>query len=49
MDKKGRITIPGYMRRALGVPENAENTPLLIEAYPGLEECETLFIKKEVN
>jgi len=46
MDRKGRITIPAYMRRALGVPEDAENYPLLIEAYPSLEECKALFLKR---
>ena len=46
MDRKGRITIPAYMRKALGVPNDAENYPLIIEAYPSLEECKALFLKK---
>ena len=45
MDKKGRITIPEYLRIAFGLPED-EDYPLIIEAYPSLEECKTLFIKK---
>lgn len=47
MDDRGRITIPGYMREALGVEiEKGSNAPVLIEAYPSLEDCKTLFIKK---
>jgi bifunctional DNA-binding transcriptional regulator/antitoxin component of YhaV-PrlF toxin-antitoxin module len=46
MDEKGRITIPDYMRKAFGLPEG-ENYPLIIEAYPSLNDCKTLFIKRE--
>ena len=46
MDKKGRITIPEYMREAFGLPLN-EEYPLIIEAYPELKGCKTLFLKKE--
>lgn len=45
IDKRGRITIPDYMRKALGVQEDADS-PLLLEAYPSLEECKAIFIKK---
>ena len=46
MDRKGRITIPQYMREKFGLPEG-EEYPLVIEAYPSLEDCKTLFIKKD--
>lgn len=46
MDGRGRITIPDYMREALGIPEDTRNFPLIIEAYPSLTECKTLFIKR---
>ena len=49
MDKKGRVTIPQYLREAFGLPDEVENIPLVIEAYPSLKECKTLFIKKGYN
>ena len=45
MDDRGRITIPDYMRKALGLPDEGE-FPLVIEASPSLEKCTTIFIKK---
>jgi len=48
MDEKGRVTIPDYMRDAFGLPKG-EDFPLIIEAYPSLEDCKTLFLKKGFN
>ena len=43
IDEKGRVVIPKYLRKAIGV-----NGPAYIEveAYPSLENCKTLIIKK---
>ena len=46
MDRKGRLTIPDYMRRAFGLVPG-EDAFLTIEAFPSLEECKTIFIKRE--
>ena len=46
MDRKGRLTIPDYMREAFGLTKG-EDAFLTIEAYPNLEECKTIFIKRE--
>lgn len=43
---RGRITIPLYMREALGIPRDAENFPLLVEAEPSLENCKGLTVRK---
>ncbi len=41
-DSRGRITIPEYMRKALGMSDE----PLLIEVYPDLENTKSLIIRK---
>ena len=46
MDDRGRITIPEYLRDALGIPKEPNNFPLIVEAYPNLKNCKTLFVKK---
>jgi len=44
MDERGRIVVPEYMRKALGL-----ETPcyVVVERYPAEGECKTLFIKKD--
>ena len=50
VDKRGRITIPPYLWEALGIKrEETENAPVVVEAYPNLENCTCLFIKKEIR
>ncbi len=43
MDDRGRVVIPEYLREAIGleVPGWVD-----VEAYPTLEQCKALFIKK---
>jgi len=43
VDAKGRIVIPLYMRKLIGVEKEGW---VEIEAYPNLEQCKALFIKK---
>jgi len=43
MDERGRITIPEYMRNASDLEEGSW---VEIEAYPSLEECKSLLIRK---
>lgn len=44
MDEDGRITIPKKYRAALGIPEGKE-WPIMVEAYPDLENTKCLIIK----
>ena len=44
MDDKGRIVVPDYMRKALGLKVPGW---ILIERYPLDGECTTIFIKPE--
>ena len=44
MDGLGRITIPKRFREALGLTDGKQ--PLWIEAYPDLENCKSLIIRK---
>ena len=47
MDDRGRITVPDYMRKAMGMElRRGDSIPVTIEAYPNLEKCTALFIKK---
>lgn len=47
MDKRGRITVPKRFLEALKMNrENSNNIPLLIEAYPNLENTTCLIVKK---
>lgn len=47
MDDRGRLTVPGYMREALGLEVGkGGNAPVLIEVYPSLENCKALMLKK---
>ena len=46
MDEKGRLTIPEYIRDAFGLPRGKQY-PIWIEAFPDLDNCKTLFIKKD--
>lgn len=46
MDRKGRLTIPDYMREAFGVPKG-EDAFLLVEVYPNLKDCKSIIIKKD--
>ena len=46
MDSRGRITVPEYMREAAGYPKR-ESAFVTIEAYPDLENCKTIIIKRE--
>lgn len=47
LDKRGRMTIPKRLLEALGLDrDKSPNMPLLIEAYPDLENTTCLFIKK---
>ena len=43
IDKRGRVTIPDYLREAAGLKLNSWIT---VEAYPDLEKCKVLTIKK---
>jgi bifunctional DNA-binding transcriptional regulator/antitoxin component of YhaV-PrlF toxin-antitoxin module len=43
MDIRGRVTIPEYLRNALGLHEGGW---IELEAYPSLDECKTLILKK---
>ncbi len=43
IDEKGRVVIPKYLRKAIGIDGAAY---VDVEAYPSLEECKTLIIKK---
>jgi len=43
IDERGRVVIPEYLRKAIGVDGPAY---IEVEAYPSLEECKRLFIKK---
>jgi len=50
MDKRGRLTIPPYLIEALGLDRSTtENVPVIVEAYPTLEKCSCLFIKKAIK
>ncbi len=44
IDEKGRVVIPKYLRKAIGVGEDGGYID--VEAYPSLENCKTLIIKK---
>jgi len=47
VDNRGRCTLPKYLLKALGMDmNNTENASLLVEAYPSLEECTCLLVKK---
>lgn len=47
MDDRGRITVPDYLREAMEIEiRSGDSFPVIIEAYPSLEGCKTLFIKK---
>ena len=46
MDPRGRLTVPDYIREAFGIPKG-EDAFVLVEAYPSLEDCKTIIIKKE--
>ena len=46
MDEKGRLTIPEYLRNHFGLPKGKQY-PIWVEAYPDLDNCKTLFLKKE--
>jgi len=43
MDNKGRIVVPEYLRKALGLKIPCF---VVIERYPVEGECKTLFLKK---
>ena len=43
VDKKGRITIPEYLREASSIKKESW---VDVEAYPDLEKCKSLFIIK---
>ena len=43
IDDRGRIVIPEYLRKAIGVDGEAY---VEVEAYPSLEDCKALIIKK---
>ena len=43
IDERGRVVIPSYLRKAIGVDGPAY---IDVEAYPNLEQCKALFIKK---
>ncbi len=46
-DNRGRCTLPKYMLKALGaLKEDTDNVGLLVEAYPNLEKCTCLIVKK---
>lgn len=50
MDKRGRVTIPPYLIEALGLDRSRTgNVPVILEAYPTLEKCDCLFIKKALR
>ena len=44
LDKKGRIVIPEYLRKALGLEVPGW---VVIERFPIEGECKTLFIKRD--
>lgn len=44
VDKRGRFTIPAYLREAAGIEEDGW---VVVEALPSLEKCKGLLIKKE--
>ena len=49
-DHLGRVTIPKELLNALGIDFNdASNAPLLFGAYPTLDECNCIFIKKAIK
>ena len=43
IDDRGRIVIPEYLRKAIGVDGEAY---VEVEAYPNLADCKALIIKK---
>ena len=43
VDSRGRVTIPEYLRNALGLSEGGW---LELEAYPSLDDCKALILKK---
>ena len=43
LDSRGRVTIPEYLRNALGLHEGGW---IELEAYPSLDACKTLILKK---
>ena len=43
VDSRGRVTIPEYLRNALGLHEGGW---LELEAYPSLDDCKALILKK---
>ena len=43
IDNRGRVVIPEYLRKAIGVDGPAY---IDVEAYPSLADCKALFIKK---
>lgn len=46
-DHLGRITIPKPLLDTLGIDyRECSNAPFLVEAYPDLEKCTCLIIKK---
>jgi len=44
IDAKGRLTIPEYLRKAIGI--KPEKTAVQIEVYPDLENPKALVLKK---
>jgi len=45
VDKGGRLTLPKKFRKAIELKEDGK-TAVLIEAYPDLENCKSLIIKR---
>ncbi len=43
IDDRGRFVIPEYLRKAIGIDGPAY---IEVEAYPNLEQCKALFLKK---
>lgn len=48
IDERRRLTIPKKFIDAIGLTKEQlkEKYPILVEAYPNLEECKTILIKK---
>ena len=45
MDKRGRITISDYIRKAMNLSMDG-NQPLLIEVVPNLKDAKAIIIKR---
>ena len=48
IDDRRRLTLPKKFTDAMGLTKEQlkEKYPLLVEAYPSLEDCKTVIIKK---